>query len=1256
MFLALALVMLGVVSVNAQERISLQEVPFCTWDGWDGNASKTGDATCEWGVGTSTGSVYGDMSVINYADLTLYSKLILTVTEGTPRVLFNRLKDEGQAGDTFEDSYLVDIPNKGWCTSKYQSVEGNVYTYDLKAIAKDYGFVHLHAIKGANWANVTVESAEVESSGKVTQVGWTPITVNADLEGEDMNNFMVKIAPASEIVPATAEDGVGVDGTKGIMLKVPAKASQTWDSQFWISLPQPLPEGTKYRVFFDAKANTEVTPETQAHSTPRNYLHWQMLDPNPAITTDWQTFKYEGVISAEQAGGGTFQSIAFNLAMLDTEIEYYFDNIRFEEYKYGVSAMFDMDVIKIDFGFDTNLPELVAACGKPRLMYPFECVSVKVNGEEAEVMSVEGFADGRFYVFMEEQIDDDAVVELSFTNPADAAYHLVYDGGPGGDVKGYNEPVPFDSEANEAEDAYSYLFVVPTIMSADPENGSFNLPNSISEFKVTFDKNVDCAALVAKLNNEKLTVEPAEGFAESVTFKRTGTGDLATGEHILNITKIYAEWRITDELFGDTTFVINVGKVNLDPADTLRQVLPDYFAATNAGGIPEGWYMVYDGTQREPGSSHGSGANMKTFGNGGEFTRGFYTRTNNDTPDQCIVEYGGVDGYALTLEAGKKYKVSYNLAAWSAVTYVKFEIYNPNGEVVESRVDATKGDVKSIANSDQAASGSNYIEFTYYPEVSGNYKVRWTPCNAEGNLVAGGMNEICLANPKVTYMPNAAGVEETQALLNALNAAKSALEAGKANERYAGAALDALDAVVAKYEAEYESYTNPSSYTNAIAVLEAASKVMSDHRALCEAYYALPEQAQKIVDDNASKKFAGTALYAELKALAAKYVTKETSTTTETDPETGETVEKEVVTLIIKTIVDDAELQAAIDELKVPVNTSSKLFTEGASSCTNTGINVLVERLRLGAESLKKLGVAADDADVVAALNALDDDDELAEKIKNRLKLELFGQLKNADNTLFEEKLDTNTLENYTETYDMTVFVKNPNIYRLYDALDFMYIDKENSDTLANVPGWVVPEGANTPGLSWGWSDPGYYISDCMFQTWGAGYAIEQTIVDLPAGVYNIVGSFGERTSDAGATDGSYFYAKTSATPEGEVGDTINASVIGQAFPVDNITIKGVTVTDGMLTIGAVGGPSSHTFFNQVKVYLAGAAAGFDYAAAYKEIADGIEENVAAPAQVLGIELYDLNGRRIMKAQQGIVILKKYMSDGTIRVEKVIKK
>ena len=142
------------------------------------------------------------------------------------------------------------------------------------------------------------------------------------------------------------------------------------------------------------------------------------------------------------------------------------------------------------------------------------------------------------------------------------------------------------------------------------------MPNSINEFKVTFDKNVDCAALVATLSGEALTVSPADGFAEQVVLKRAG-GDLASGEYTINITNIYPEMRLADDIYGDTTYVINVGKVNLDPSDTLRVVLPDYFSATAQGGIPEGWYMVYDGVQREPGTSHGSGANMKEFAAGG---------------------------------------------------------------------------------------------------------------------------------------------------------------------------------------------------------------------------------------------------------------------------------------------------------------------------------------------------------------------------------------------------------------------------------------------------------------------------------------------------------------------------------------------------------------------------------------------------------------------------------------------------------------
>ncbi len=1242
MFFALALVMLGAVSVNAQERISLQEVGFHTWDGWDGNAAKTGDATCEWGVGTSTGNVYGDMSVINYADLTLYSKLVLTVTEGTPRVLFNRLKDEGQAGDTFEDSYLIDIPNKAWCTSKYQTVDGTVYTYDLKQITKDYGFCHLHAIKGANWANVTVESAELVSAGKVQQVGWTEITTNANLEGDDVAFYVAKEAPSADILPAVITDGAGVDGSRGIIVKSSAGATNDWDTQFWIEMPDYMAEGTKLRITFDYRSSLAVSASTQAHDIPGDYIHYEMMG-NVNFSEEWQQFKWEGELSAAQAAnadGKKFKSIAFNLSIdKENDVEFYFDNIRVEEYKYGVTAEFSSDVIKLDFGFDTNLPALVAAGGKPRLMYPAECVTVLIDGQEAAVLSVEGFADGRFYIFMEEGIDDNAEVSLTFTNPADEAYHLVYDGGPGGDVKDYSGVLNYNFDAAAAEDAYAYIFLTPTLIAADPENGSFNLPNSISEFKVTFDKPVDCSQLEATLGSEKLTVDPATGLAENIVLRRSG-GDLATGEYALNITKIFPEVDIFGgEMYGDTTYVINVGKVSLDPSDTVKVVLPDYFSATGQGGIPEGWYMVYDGAVREPGTSHGSGANMKEFAAGGDFTRGFYTRTNNSTPDMCIVEYGSLEGYELVLEAGKKYKISYNLLSWKGTTFTRFEIYDPNNEIVYTRTDENKGTVNGATGI--VVTGSNFVEYTFYPETTGNYKLRWTPSNANGELVEG-MTEIVFANPKVTYLPAAAGVEETQALVKSLAAAKEIVAAcnASADNRYEGVALDNLAAVIAKYEAEYDTYTNPSAYSSAIADIDATAKVLADHRALCDAYYALPEQAQKIVDDNANKKFAKTELYATLAAMVGDYVTKEVYT--ETDPETGEPVEK--VNYIVRKITDDAELQAAIDQLQVPVNTSSKLFTEGESKTADTGIKVLVERLRLGAEALKSLGVPADDALIVAANNALEDDDVLADAIKLRLKKEIFGQLKNADNTLFEEKMDEITLETYTDTYDMTVFVKNPNVYRLQDNLNF------NAE---NVPGWVAVDGQPAPGLSYGWSDPGYGISDCMFQTWGSSYAVEQTITDLPAGVYTVVGSFGERDNEESAA-GSFFYAKNSQNVEGEYAASIDAPVIGQAFPVDNIVLENVVVADGVLTIGAVGGPASHTFFNQVKVKMSGAIQGYDYGSAYEEVAAGVAETLA-PASVMGIELYDLNGRRVKVASKGIYVIRKFMSDGSIRTEKIFK-
>ena len=179
---------------------------------------------------------------------------------------------------------------------------------------------------------------------------------------------------------------------------------------------------------------------------------------------------------------------------------------------------------------------------------------------------------------------------------------------------------------------------------------------------------------------------------------------------------------------------------------------------------------------------------------------------------------------------------------------------------------------------------------------------------------------------------------------------------------------------------------------------------------------------------------------------------------------------------------------------------------------------------------------------------------------------------------------------------------------------------------------------------------------DCMFQTWGGSYRVEQTVTDLPAGVYTIKMGFGERmNSEEENFEDSYVYVKTTETPEGETGVTVDCPGIGQSFPYDNAVIENIVVTDGVLTFGVNAGPKSHTFFNQVRILMTGAAAGFDYANAYNEYVEtGIETTKAGT--VRAIELFDLNGRRLSTATRGVTIVKKYMSDGTVRTEKVVKK
>ncbi len=1253
LFAALVLSVLGATTASAGEMISLEEVPFWAHESgkWATEAVKNtelpkaaeapgeGVSYCAWILGAATGQPYGDSNVNAYADLTNFTKLVVVVTDGTPRFLMNRDVDEGQWNDNEAQCHLIDNTKGGWAAKYFSSQttdEGTVWTVDIKQLVKDKGFAHLHAIKGANWANVTVTSMMVEKPAKATPVGWTSIINNGNLEGDDVSSFYARIYPDDSMpVPeATIVDEEGVGGSRCIKVEATKKAKNPWDNQFFIRFNEEVPAGTKYKVSFDYRADADAKVSTQSHAEPGDYIHHQMLgDIN--FTTGWQTFSKEGEITADQSKDDhKMRSFTFNLNELEDANNYYFDNVNVQIFKLGTMADFNADVVKVDFGFDTNIAELVKATGKPRLMYPVESATVTVNGQKVAVYSVEAFADGRFYIFLEEAASENDEVAIAFKNPTDAAYHIKYTSGAvaGQDVNNF-EDVVASFYAEPEDDAYPYTYVTPIIIAAEPEDGSFNLPNSIKEFKVTFDKKADCAAIQATLNGKRMTATPADGFAEQITFTRVESGDLATGQYTINITKIYPEERLANEIFGDTTYVINVGKVEYDPNDQPKEMIQDYFAATNSGAIPEGWFAKFkvganDEEERPGQSTYGGGPRMFDFAAGGDFTKGFYFR-------EGYVEYGSTPGYDLTLEAGKRYDISFMAARWkSGGDKMRFEIMDQETEEVAfvKVVDCNP----DVNGSQGAVNGANSYTFKFYPEATGNYILRWSSSSAETTTTFE-YKEVLLAKPAVKYVPNQVGLEETLALTTALANAQEVIEANT-GERYAGEAFTALTAAVQKYTAEKDGYTSPSAFTKAAEDLNALAQAMKDHRSNCDGYDTQIKKAIDVARQNAEKKFANTELYAELTSIVAKYHGTSEWVNVSLDPE----AEDWQLTYSYDVLTEDDVLKAAVAELTDIANTTALLFTEGASDVSNTGVKVLVERLRLGAEALQNflitLGadkdVAAADADVVAALDALTDDDALAKRVQNRLTKELYTELSNKNNTLFEGTFNPTTEETEYPTYDMTVFVKNPNIYKQTKSIDF---------STTNVPGWTVPEGFKAPNLSWGWGatqGTDQIAEDCMFQTWGAAYRAEQTIEGLPAGIYTIKMGFGERMQDDASSnmDKSFVYVKTSDTPavgenEEEELDLNFAGVaacpgIGQSFPHKNAVIENITVTDGKLTIGVNGSQGSHTFFNDVQILLTAPAPNFDYAAALGglvKLGDVNGDGAVDVEDVVGIVNYILN-------------------------------
>lgn len=159
-----------------------------------------------------------------------------------------------------------------------------------------------------------------------TKATWfTDLIANGDCENNDSKNYS---ATEKTIGPkeVTFVSGGAEGSAKCIAVQSGDNATNSWDSQFFVTSDHVFHAGDNYKFSMWVKANHDAKVTSQAHVAPGGYKHYAMVgDVN--FTKEWVKFVASGTISSSQEG---MRTIAFNLSEDKTANTYYFDNISFQ--------------------------------------------------------------------------------------------------------------------------------------------------------------------------------------------------------------------------------------------------------------------------------------------------------------------------------------------------------------------------------------------------------------------------------------------------------------------------------------------------------------------------------------------------------------------------------------------------------------------------------------------------------------------------------------------------------------------------------------------------------------------------------------------------------------------------------------------------------------------------------------------------------------------------------------------------------------
>ena len=389
--------------------------------------------------------------------------------------------------------------------------------------------------------------------------------------------------------------------------------------------------------------------------------------------------------------------------------------------------------------------------------------------------------------------------------------------------------------------------VPPLLVSAEPEDRSFDLPASTQKFVYTFDKAVDCGQVAAELAGEggTFSLQLAEtGFSETLTFSLPEGEDVPDGDYVLSLRNVVGENEAKAETYT-YHYTLGLTEVGLEiDIDTL--LLPDWAAeqATVGEGIPTGWKRVNsraDGSKDEQGSgaANVAGARLKYFPAGGDFVSGFYLSARDY--DVCRFSYGDYAEHRLHLVPGR-YVLSFRSVYWSAGSETGKATFNAEVTGLSSGAVAFSGGSLLSSGcmnevSTTAVSGSYLHEYTFEVTVEDDYRLEFNMSQGWSSVIVGAV--------KLTTGASVADIYKG-GFLRAMHEAQSVYGA-TADERYADSKelRDVLGGLLEKY-GDFAS-TSPSAYEAVTDSVVEATTPLAVRKTNVDFYWATYQEAEDLL-------------------------------------------------------------------------------------------------------------------------------------------------------------------------------------------------------------------------------------------------------------------------------------------------------------------------------------------------------------------------------------------------------------------------